>query len=85
MVLIMTVNPGFGGQKYIEAMSGKIRTLRDKLDAMGKDTDIQVDGGVKLDNCKKIMDAGANVLVAGSSVFLGDIAKNVADFKQIIQ
>ena len=52
---------------------------------MGKDTDIQVDGGVKLDNCKKIMDAGANVLVAGSSVFLGDIAKNVADFKQIIQ
>ena len=84
MVLIMTVNPGFGGQQYIEAMNGKIRTLRDKIEAIGKPIDIQVDGGVKFDNCRTILEAGANVLVTGSSVFLGDMEKNVAEFKKLL-
>ncbi len=69
MVLLMTVNPGFGGQKYIPSMTGKIRALKQKIEASGKDIDIQIDGGVGLDNIYEVTEAGANVIVAGSYVY----------------
>jgi len=79
MVLIMTVEPGFGGQSYIEYCTDKVRELRAIVTARGLDVDIQVDGGIGADNIDKVIDAGANVFVAGSSVFKGDIAANVAE------
>ena len=80
MVLLMTVHPGFGGQKYIDEVTQKIIDLRQKC----PDLDIQVDGGIKLSNAEDVLKAGANILVAGSSVFGGDIQKNVKDFNQIL-
>lgn len=80
MVLLMTVNPGFGGQKYIESCTRKIRELRKMIDERGLETDIEVDGGIKLNNVKTVLDAGANIIVAGSAVFSGDAKKNVQDF-----
>ncbi len=85
MVLIMTVNPGFGGQAFIPAMLGKIRSLRERINAEGLLVDIEVDGGVRHDNAKEILAAGANVLVSGSSVFQGDILANVREFRKILQ
>ena len=73
MVLLMTVNPGFGGQKYIESSTRKIQDLRKMIAARGLNMDIEVDGGIKLDNVKTVLDAGANVIVAGSAVFGGDV------------
>ena len=77
MVLIMSVNPGFGGQSYIEAMDQKIRDLRNMIEKKGLDVDIQVDGGVTADNIAHIKECGANVFVAGSAVFNGDIEENI--------
>ena len=85
MVLLMTVNPGFGGQKYIESCTRKIRELKKLVTERGLHTDIEVDGGIKLNNVKTVLDAGANVIVAGSAVFSGDAEKNVADFLQILE
>ena len=85
MVLLMTVNPGFGGQKYIESSTRKIRELRKMVTERKLETDIEVDGGIKLSNVKTVLDAGANVIVAGSAVFSGDAEKNVADFLQILE
>ena len=81
MVLIMSVNPGFGGQKYIESSTRKIAQLREIIEKKGLKTDIEVDGGINLDNVGTVIDAGANVIVAGSAVFNGDAAANVAAFK----
>lgn len=72
MVLIMSVNPGFGGQKFIPFTLDKIRKLRE----IAPDIDIEVDGGVNQDNAAELVKAGANVLVAGTAVFGGDIAEN---------
>ena len=69
MVLIMTVNPGFGGQKYIKAMEPKIAAMRAKLDEGGYDVDIEVDGGISADTIAGAVSAGANVLISGSSLF----------------
>jgi ribulose-phosphate 3-epimerase len=69
MVLLMTVNPGFGGQKFIEAVVPKIRALRAEIDRRGLDLDIQVDGGIDAETAPVVTSAGATVLVAGSSVF----------------
>jgi len=69
MVLVMSVNPGFGGQSFIGFSMEKIRSLRAMIDARGLDTLIQVDGGVTLDNCAEIVRAGADVLVSGSAFF----------------
>lgn len=77
MILIMSVNPGFGGQKYIETMTDKIAATRKMVDASGYDIDIEVDGGITADNIAKVKEAGANVFVAGSAVFGGDIDTNV--------
>lgn len=82
LVLIMSVNPGFGGQSYIPTSTAKIRRLRQMLDAIGSLADLEVDGGVKVHNAAEIVAAGANVLVAGSAIFNDrkSIAQNVADF-----
>lgn len=84
MVLLMTVNPGFGGQKYIESCTRKIQDLRKLITDRGLNIDIEVDGGIKLDNVKKVLDAGANVIVAGSAVFGGDVEQNVKDFLKVM-
>ena len=80
MVLLMSVNPGFGGQKYIPYVTDKIRALRAMVDERGLETDIEVDGGVCLANVSSVLEAGANVMVAGSAVFRGDAAENVKAF-----
>ncbi len=80
MVLLMSVNPGFGGQKYIPYVTDKIRALRAMMDGRGLETDIEVDGGVSLANVSSVLEAGANVMVAGSAVFRGDAAENVKAF-----
>ena len=80
MVLIMSVNPGFGGQSFIPYTLDKIVDLRRCLGERGLKLDIQIDGGVTLDNIDDILDAGANIIVAGSSVFHGDAASNVKSF-----
>ena len=86
LVLIMSVNPGFGGQSYIPASTDKIRRLRQMLDAIGSTADLEVDGGIKPHNAAEIFAAGANVLVAGSAVFNDKrpIAENVAAFQQAV-
>lgn len=85
MVLIMTVNPGFGGQKYISYCTDKIRRLREMAKSRGKDLDIEVDGGINRETIRTVLEAGANVIVAGSAVFGGDIQRNVKDLKGIIE
>ena len=85
MVLLMTVNPGFGGQKYIPSSTRKIQELRAMLDARGMDTDIEVDGGVETGNLAMLIEAGANVLVSGSKIFEGDITENTRRFKEIMK
>lgn len=69
LLLIMTVNPGFGGQKFLPAMTGKIRQARQLLDAAGKRVELEVDGGVEPGNAGSLVEAGARTLVAGTSVF----------------
>lgn len=80
MVLLMTVNPGFGGQSFIPYTLRKVSDLREMIERKGLSTDIEVDGGVTLHNVDSLMEAGANVFVAGSSVFRGDAAANVRSF-----
>lgn len=76
MVLLMSVNPGFGGQSYIEATTDKIRRLKAMIDSKGLSCDIQVDGGINLNNIKEVVDAGANIFVAGSAIFNTESIKN---------
>lgn len=80
MVLVMMVNPGFGGQKLIPGTVDKVWELKQMINEMGLETDIEVDGGVTLDNVGKVMDAGANIVVAGSAIFHGDVEDNVRRF-----
>lgn len=84
MVLLMTVNPGFGGQSFIPAMYKKIEKLRETIAKRNLDIDIEVDGGIKAANAKQVTEAGANILVAGSAVFEGDIERNVREFQKIL-
>lgn len=84
MVLIMSVNPGFGGQSYIESTTDKIKELKNIIDSKGYDIDIEVDGGVNKDNIADIYKAGANVIVAGTAVFKGNISENINNIKDAI-
>ena len=86
LVLVMSVNPGFGGQSYIPTSTAKIRRLRQMLNRIGSGADLEVDGGIKPHNVAEIVAAGANVLVAGSAIFNDQqpIAENVAAFRQAI-
>lgn len=85
MVLIMSVNPGFGGQKFIPSSLRKIAKLKEMIRERGCQIDIEVDGGINLNNVKEVMEAGANVIVAGTAVFGGDIAANVKSFHEIFE
>jgi ribulose-phosphate 3-epimerase len=69
LALVMSVNPGFGGQKFIESALGKLQRLRKEIDAQRLAVELEVDGGVKLDNVRRVVEAGASVVVAGSAVF----------------
>lgn len=80
MILVMTVEPGFGGQAYIDFCTEKVRKTRKLVEESGRDIDIQVDGGINKDNIGVVLEAGANVVVAGSAVFKGDIGENVKHF-----
>lgn len=84
MVLVMTVHPGYGGQKIITETFDKVRQLRQIVTERGIDVDIEVDGGVNMENIGVIREAGANVFVVGTKVFRGDIAENVGKLKEII-
>lgn len=84
-ILLMSVNPGFGGQSFISSFLNKCQTLRNYLDKNGlSNVDIEVDGGVKLDNVKQIVNAGANMIVSGSGLFEGNFINNVTQMRQII-
>ena len=82
MVLVMTVEPGFGGQSFMEDMMPKVSAVRSKIDRRGLDVDIQVDGGINKDTISIAAKAGANVFVSGNAIFSSDNAeKTIADFK----
>ena len=85
MVLLMSVHPGFGGQKYIPYVTDKIRRLRELADKRNPGLDIEVDGGVTLSNVRELIEAGANVFVAGSAVFKGDAADNINKFITVFE
>lgn len=78
LVLVMSVNPGFGGQGFIEYTLRKIEAIRKRIDAIGKPIELEVDGGVKVDNVRRVADAGADVFVAGSAIY------NTPDYKATI-
>jgi ribulose-phosphate 3-epimerase len=81
-VLLMSVNPGYGGQAFIPSFLGRCERLRSWLDANGlAHVEIEVDGGIKTDNARDVVNAGANVLVSGSGVFTGDVAENIGLLK----
>ena len=85
MILVMCVHPGFGGQKFIPESLDKIRAIRAMLNEKNLEMDIQVDGGVYVENVREVLDAGANVIVAGSAVFRGDAGENTAKFMEILK
>ena len=86
VVLVMTVNPGFGGQKLIYSMGDKVRNLRKIIDSNKLNVDIQVDGGIKLNNVKEITDWGVDIVVAGSAIFKSeDVIKTTKEFRQLIK
>ena len=84
MVLLMSVNPGYGGQKFISYTLDKLEELSKMLEKKGLKTDVEVDGGVYVENTPEILAAGANILVAGSAVFNGDIGENVRKFLEVM-
>lgn len=85
MLLIMSVHPGFGGQKFIPESLDKIREARKRIREGGYNIDIQVDGGIYLTNVREVLDAGANIIVAGSAVFKGDPGENTKAFMEILR
>lgn len=85
MVLVMTVEPGYGGQKIRRDTFDKILRLRQYIEEHDLDVDIEVDGGVDLENVREVLDAGANVIVAGTKVFHGDVEENMRNFRSILE
>lgn len=85
MVLIMSVHPGFGGQAFIPESLDKIRQLKAMIDAENVSVDIQVDGGIYTHNVEQVIEAGANIIVAGSAVFKGDTANNTKEMLEILK
>ena len=85
MLLVMSVHPGFGGQKFIPESLDKIRAIRKMIEEQGLNVDIQVDGGIYLTNVREVLDAGANIIVAGSALFKGDPAQNTKEFMEILK
>lgn len=85
MVLIMSVNPGFGGQTFIPSSLEKIRALKEKAAKAGVDIDIEVDGGITPENVEDVLEAGANVIVSGTSIFHGDIKENISKYYEVFK
>ena len=85
MILVMTVEPGFGGQKYLDSCTQKIKDVRAEIDRRGLDVDVAVDGGIHLGNANMVMESGANVIISGSAIFQGDITANVEYFMDLIK
>ena len=85
MLLIMTVEPGFGGQKYIPESTDRIQSARRMIEEMGLDVDIQVDGGITDETLYTALEAGANVIVSGSGIFHGNISENVARYRKVMK
>jgi ribulose-phosphate 3-epimerase len=83
LVLVMSVNPGFGGQAFIEGQLAKIAALRRAIDALGKPIDLEVDGGVNAETARRCIEAGADVLVAGTAVFGGGADKYASNIKAL--
>ena len=83
LVLIMSVNPGFGGQSFIDSALRKIEDVRRRIDASGKDIRLEVDGGIKVDNIRRVADAGADTFVAGSAIFGKPDYKAVVDAMRV--
>ncbi len=82
LVLVMSVNPGFGGQSFIEYTLSKVEAIRRRIDALRKEIDLEVDGGVKVENVRRAKDAGANVFVAGSAIYgTRDYKATIAAFR----
>ncbi len=84
LAVIMLVEPGFGGQKFIPQMLDKVRYLRDLKLSRSLSFNIEIDGGVDLNNLKTILDSGANIIVAGNAIFNGDIEKNTIEFMKVL-
>lgn len=84
MVLVMSVNPGFGGQKFITSSIDKLKEVKRIKEEKGYSFSIEVDGGVNLDNLPSVLEAGADIIVAGSAIFKGNAAENVRKFKNIM-
>jgi ribulose-phosphate 3-epimerase len=86
MVLIMTVNPGFGGQNYIPSMEQKIERTRRMIEETERNIDLEVDGGIKAGNSKRVVDAGADILVMGTEIFhSGDYRKKMGEIRKAIE
>ncbi|MCQ2609781.1 MAG: ribulose-phosphate 3-epimerase, partial [Lachnospiraceae bacterium] len=85
MLLVMSVYPGFGGQKYIEESTDRIKILKKEIVDKGYKVDIEVDGGIKDDNVKKVCDAGADIIVSGSYIFKGDMKNNIDKMYEAIR
>jgi ribulose-phosphate 3-epimerase len=85
MILVMTVEPGFGGQPFIEASYERIKAVRAMLTERGLETDVQVDGGITKENIQSVIAAGANVIVAGSTVYRGDASQNTKDLLKLME
>lgn len=84
MVLMMSVEPGFGGQGYLPEATGRIKEVRKMISAAGRDIDLEVDGGIKLGNLEMVLDAGVNVVVAGSAIFNGNVRENTENMMKIL-
>ena len=85
MILVMSVHPGFGGQKFIPESLEKIRKVRGMIEEQGLSVDVEVDGGIYLTNVREVLDAGVNVVVAGSAVFKGEPEQNTKEFMEILR
>lgn len=85
MILLMSVHPGFGGQKFIPETLDKIRAVRQMINEQNPSCYLEVDGGINAENVKDVLEAGVNVVVAGTAVFRGDIQKNVSDFLKVMK
>ena len=85
MVLVMTVYPGYGGQKIVTRTFSKIAKLRSIIDERNLSVDIEVDGGVNLQNVEEIKKAGANIFVAGTKIFKGNVLENIRNFKELLK
>ena len=85
MILVMSVHPGFGGQKFIPESLEKIRKVREMIEEQGLSVDVEVDGGIYLTNVREVLDAGVNVVVAGSAGFKGEPEQNTKEFMEILK